>query len=241
VVAPERVWEFEPACRQAGLLCRTKPFLTKRFFIFTKIFYLLKRILFDPSFLFLLAINIYCIWYYQNNPNEFNTVVFLYWGQSVLIGLFNFVDILTVKNVIPGSIEINNSLVNNSSGSKGCTATFFAFHYGMFHFVYLIFILVQSKLNIDFHFILIGLAAFSLNLLIQFIRHKQWQAANTVNLGAMFFLPYLRIIPMHLMILGPAFFHVSPSIIFLILKTIADVTMYLVVSPYKDLPEHKNN
>ena len=192
---------------------------------------MLKRILFDPAFLFLVAINLYCIWYYQNNPDEFNTIVFLYWGQSVLIGLFNFVDMLTVKNVIPGSIEINDTPVNDSSRSKGCTATFFLVHYGFFHLAYGIFILVYTKLKIDFHFVLIGLAAFCLNLILQFARHKQWQATHPVNLGSMFFLPYLRIIPMHLMILGPIFLHWQASTIFLVLKTAADVIMYIVTSP----------
>lgn len=192
---------------------------------------MLKRILFDPAFLFLIAINAYCIWYYQNNPNEFNTIVFLYWGQSVLIGIFNFADLLTVKNVIPGSMSINDAPVNNSARSKGCAASFFAVHYGFFHLAYGIFILISTKLKIDFHFVLIGLAAFSLNLIIQFIRHKQWQKTNAVNLGAMFFLPYLRIIPMHLMILGPVFLHWQASTIFLVLKAVADVIMYLVTSP----------
>ena len=192
---------------------------------------MLRRILSDPAFLFLIGINAYCIWYYQKNPDEFNTIVFLYWGQSVLIGLFNFVDILTVKNIIPDSLEFNESPVKSNSKTKGCAASFFAVHYGFFHLAYGIFILVNSKLKIDFHFVLIGLAAFSLNLIIEFIRHKQWQSTNAVNLGRMFFLPYLRIIPMHLMILGPAFLNWKASTIFLVLKTFADVIMYLVTSP----------
>lgn len=204
---------------------------------------MLKRILFDPAFLFLVAINVYCIWYYQNNPDEFNTIVFLYWGQSVLIGLFNFIDILTIKNVIPGSIELNDSPVKNNSKTKGCAASFFAVHYGVFHLAYGIFILVYSKFKINFNFVLIGLAAFSLNLITQFIRQKQWQQTHAVNLGAMFFLPYLRIIPMHLMILGPLFLHWQASTIFLVLKTVADVIMYLITSPIHkpDTVERINN
>lgn len=190
---------------------------------------MLKRILFDPAFLFLVAINVYCIWYYQNNPGEFNTLVFLYWGQSVLIGLFNFVDLLTVKNIVPGSIVMDNQPVTNPR--SGCTAGFFALHYGIFHLVYLVFILVQSRLKIDFHFVMIGLAAFSLNLILQFIRQKQWEKTHAVNLGTLFFLPYLRIIPMHLMILGPVFLHWQASTIFLVLKTVADLFMYLATSP----------
>jgi hypothetical protein len=192
---------------------------------------MLKRILSDPAFLFLIGINAYCIWYYQNNPDEFNTIVFLYWGQSVLIGLFNFIDILTIKNIIPGSMELNDAPVKNTAKTKGCAASFFAVHYGFFHLAYGMFLLVYTKMKIDFHFVLIGLVAFSLNLIIEFIRHKQWQNNNPVNLGRMFVLPYLRIIPMHLMILGPAFLHWQASTIFLVLKTVADVIMYLITSP----------
>ena len=148
----------------------------------------------------------------------------------MLIGLFNFVDILTVKNIIAGSMELNDSPVKSTAKTKGCAASFFAVHYGTFHFAYGIFILVYSKLAIDFRFVLIGLAAFSLNLVVQFIRNKQWQQTHSVNLGAMFFLPYLRIVPMHLMILGPAFLHWQASTIFLVLKTAADVIMYLITS-----------
>ena len=49
-----------------------------------------------------------------------------------------------------------------------------------------------------------------------------------VNIGAMFFLPYARVVPMHLMILMPQFLHISGNAIFLVLKTLADVIMYAV-------------
>ncbi|MFI5195847.1 MAG: hypothetical protein ACHQD8_02040, partial [Chitinophagales bacterium] len=46
-----------------------------------------------------------------------------------------------------------------------------------------------------------------------------------------FMTPYIRILPMHLTILIPAFFHVSNLGVFLILKSIADVLMYIVTKP----------
>lgn len=149
-----------------------------------------------------------------------------------MIGLFNIADMLSIKSVIPGSMEINESPVKNDGKTKGCSAAFFAMHYGAFHLAYGMFLLVFTKLKIDFDFVLIGLAAFSLSLIIDFIRHKQWQQHNPVNLGTMFFLPYLRIIPMHLMILGPAFLHWEASTIFLVLKTVADVLMYWITSVF---------
>ena len=176
------------------------------------------RIKYDLSFWILLAANMYCIIYYQNNPDEFVSVVWVYWIQSVLIGVFNFLDLFTLPK--PQSYNSNEFL----SGSRGCSATFFLFHYSVFHLVY-VFFLPNPVHKIDVHFLYITVAAFSFYLLAQFIRHKQLQRGHSVSVGKIFFMPYLRIIPMHLMILGPAFFHVSPSIIFLVLKTFADVIM----------------
>lgn len=50
------------------------------------------------------------------------------------------------------------------------------------------------------------------------------------NIGKMFILPYLRVIPMHLTILLPAFPGVSAITIFLILKTLVDVLFYLIAN-----------
>jgi hypothetical protein len=46
----------------------------------------------------------------------------------------------------------------------------------------------------------------------------------------MFFLPYLRIIPMHFMILIPAFLNLKPALIFLVLKGIFDVVGHVIVT-----------
>ncbi len=169
--------------------------------------------------------------HYRENPNGFNDVVWLYWGQSVLIGIFNFFDLLTVKNVEVGSLQINNTPVSNSPGSKGCSAFFFLFHYQFFHLGYFVFLAASYHKNLDFRFILIGLVAVAFNLLVDFIRHKIMEKTYSTNIGKMFFMPYLRIIPMHLMILVPAFLGWQASTIFLVLKTIADLVMYMIASP----------
>lgn len=188
-----------------------------------------RRLYTDPSFLLLVAINIYCIIYYHNNPSEFATIVWLYWFQSVLIGIFNFFDMLTVSHP---------DLATDQTGkpvSKGCMSFFFLVHYNGFHFVYAIFILAMIRGHVDFLFLLIGVAAFGFNLIMQFIQHKRMQKTMIADMRTMMFLPYLRIVPMHLMILGPAFLHWGQSDIFLVLKTIADVLMYIIATPYRKI------
>ncbi len=189
--------------------------------------HMIKKIFTNPSILFLLAGNIYCIWYYENNPGAFPTVVWIYWFQSVTIGVFNFFDLLTIKNYDASGFKMNNQPVD--AKNKGCTPWFFLVHYGLFHLVYCIFLLVDFRAaSVDKMVLLLGIAAFFLESIINFIRQKQLERTTVLKLDTIFFLPYLRIIPMHLMILLPAFFGFQPSLLFLVLKTFADVLSFLL-------------
>ena len=183
-----------------------------------------KSKLFDLNLWFLLAINTWCILYYNQNQAAFYSVLWLYWCQSVLIGLFNFMDLITVPTHLKG-IEKPEYFF----GSKGCSAFFFLFHYQAFHLAYAIFIITNGR-SLDKEFLLIGISSFTVNLFLQFLQNKRIQRSSKVSISKMFFLPYLRIVPMHLMILAPIFLHIQPSTIFLILKTIADIIMYLIIA-----------
>jgi hypothetical protein len=184
-----------------------------------------KNLLRTPSFLFLLAGNMYCIWYYQNHPAAFSTIVWIYWFQSITIGLFNFIDLFTIKN-FDGDIKLNDQ---PGAGSKGCTAWFFLVHYGFFHLGYAIFLSVQIGVeSVNGAVLLVGVASFFLEAIMSFIRQKQLERTITFNIGTLFFLPYLRIVPMHLMILLPAFLGWKPSIVFLGLKMAADILSFLL-------------
>lgn len=186
-----------------------------------------KKIFTNPSFLFLLFGNIYCIWYYENNPGAFVTVVWIYWFQSITIGLFNFIDLLTIKNYDNSNFKLNNTPV--SSDNKGCVAFFFLTHYGFFHIGYAIFLLINLGVRaVNSMVLLIGIATFFLESILNFRRQKQIENTIKLNIGIMFFLPYLRIIPMHLMILLPAFLGWKPSLLFLVLKMGADILSFLL-------------
>jgi len=188
---------------------------------------MLKKVFSTPAILFLLAGNIYCIWYYENNPGAFPTVVWIYWFQSITIGLFNFLDLLTIKNYDATGLKMNDQPV--TAGNKGCTAWFFLFHFGAFHIGYAVFLLADLGIrSVNKKVLLLGIAAFFLEAMINFMRQKQMERTVTFNLGTMFFLPYLRIIPMHLMILLPAFFGWEPSLLFLVLKMGADILSFLL-------------
>ena len=72
---------------------------------------------------------------------------------------------------------------------------------------------------------------------VNFIQHKIQNKGKAMDIGKMFFTPYLRVIPMHLCILIPAFLHITSLTVFLVLKVIADVFMYVVTNgPYRKNP-----
>ncbi|MBK7289368.1 MAG: hypothetical protein IPI78_03445 [Chitinophagaceae bacterium] len=186
----------------------------------------MKKLLSNPSVLFLIVGNPYCIWYYQKYPGDFATIVWIYWFQSIIIGFFNFLELLTAKNTSGEITATNNSSVKFT---KGCAAWFFLFHYGTFHLVYFVFLLVDfDSTSVKKLVLLLGIATFFLESMIGFIRHKAIEKTEKVNIGLLFFLPYLRIIPMHLMILLPKFFGMEPSLLFLVLKMGADLLAFRI-------------
>lgn len=186
----------------------------------------------DLSLWVLIGINVYLVYYYYHHTEIFKTLVWLYWAQSVLLGLFNFLDMLTVRKVQPGSIEVNGEKNTSDHPLKYPSAFFFLVHYGMFHFVYMFFIPgMKVPGTFQWDFFKYFFVAFLVGQIITFIQHKIQQRKQAANIGAMFFTPYLRIIPMHLTILLPSFLGISNVGIFLILKSAADVLMYIITRP----------
>ncbi|MCR4335031.1 MAG: DUF6498-containing protein [archaeon] len=174
-------------------------------------------------------------------------IVIGYWLQSIIIGFFNFIRILMLKNFSTEHFKINNKEVKPSSGIKIFIAFFFAFHYGFFHLVYGIFLSTFAGIYIVSQITstqavpiaqtlqdlviapLIMAVIFFINHLISFISNFKENTENQ-NIGKLMFKPYVRIIPIHLTILFGMLFLFSGGIVFTIffmmLKTIADIILH---------------
>jgi hypothetical protein len=190
----------------------------------------LRKILTDPAFYGLVLLNIYFIYEYKDDPKKYTTIVWVFWCQSVLIGAFNFIELLTTKNIDATGFTANNKPADPSQ-SRGCYSFFFLFHYQFFHIGYFIFLIVQlGAKSIDSIFLKSALLALTVNMVITFIKHKQDYKNHPPKLAALFFMPYLRIVPMHMMILLPAFLNWQPALIFLILKAVFDVIGHLIAT-----------
>ena len=189
----------------------------------------------DVGVWLLLLLNAYSLYYYLNNPNTIRTVIFIFWMQSLFIGVFNVIGMLTFNNRVSNTFTINNS----PSNKIGCAAVFFIFHYGIFHLIYFAFLVatVMKEQALDFQFIKISFWAIFAGCIMQYIQDKRHNKIEPINIGVMFFMPYVRIIPMHLIIILPVFLNISAPIFFLALKTFADVVTHLIYRKYVFKPQ----
>ncbi|NNG13274.1 MAG: hypothetical protein HKM88_08510, partial [Halobacteria archaeon] len=112
-------------------------------------------------------------------------------------------------------------------------AFFFAVHYGGFHLAYLVFLFAENSIASS-----VASAGVAACILIFFFNHRysyyynrERDATRTPNIGFIMFFPYVRIIPMHIMILMGSHFagdSTARLVMFLVLKTLADVAMHVI-------------
>lgn len=190
---------------------------------------LLKRGVLDLSTLSLLASNIIVIFLALYQKWEVSTVLWVYWMQSVIIGFFQFFRILSLKKFSTENFTINNQDVLPTSGTRTYTAFFFLLHYGFFHFIYAIFIFnfFKSGETFDFVYFILGGLIFFVNHFFSFYHNRIIDEQKTQNIGKLMFAPYARIIPMHLVIIFGAILGQSSLILFLVLKTFADLLTHV--------------
>lgn len=164
------------------------------------------------------------------------TLLWGYWLQSIIIGLFTVVKLLMsgYRDKQKGNFL---AVIKNS--------IFFTCHYGFFHIVYLVFLFfISTNKSSGFYFgkpdligiIFIGLLFF-INHLYSFLKNYIWEKKSFgFSTKDIFLEPYKRIFPMHLTIIAAGFFSaLVPSaetpliIMFLMLKTLADLKSHQIM------------
>ena len=112
-------------------------------------------------------------------------------------------------------------------------------HYGIFHLIYFGFLAgytffgfwAAPSLNealASVFLVLTSVALFFINHLYSYLHNREQERKLKRNIGSMMFLPYARIIPMQLsLVLAIILVDQVALIVFLTLKTIADVIMHV--------------
>jgi hypothetical protein len=125
-----------------------------------------------------------------------------YWVQSVIIGVFNYRRIMALREFSTEGFRINRRSVPPNEQTKRTTARFFALHYGLFHAAYVLFLALLSRISaLDWLWVGAASIVFLLNHWQSFARFREADRQGRPNIGTLMFLPYLRVVPMHLMVI----------------------------------------
>ena len=163
-----------------------------------------------------------------------------FWAQSVVIGWFYRRRILALQRFNTAGFEIDGTAAPATAETRATTARFLAMHYGFFHAVYAVFLVAfgfagtlgsTSELGWEDAGSVLALGA--LFAFTQYGEHRRTVASDRAlepNIGAMMFLPYVRVSPMHLMILiGAALGSGGAAVVvFGVLKAAADALMLVL-------------
>ena len=160
-------------------------------------------------------------------------VLWIYWGQSVVIGVFNVVRMWNLRRFSTDGLKQNNKPVPETEAGKRGAAIFFFFHYGFFHLIYALFLgsMTNGEGSPFEPMVLLCIGLFVLTHGYSWLRTREADEAGKPNLGAVMFLPYARILPMHFTIIFGGLLMGNSTlllILFLLLKTAADCLMHLV-------------
>jgi Family of unknown function (DUF6498) len=185
----------------------------------------------DYSGIGILISNVVVIAFAMLDGWDLGPLMLIYWAQSVIIGFYHFFRILLLRSFCTEGFTSNGERVPESPAGKRSTALFFAVHYGFFHVVYFIFLAGFSQgSGGGGKWFLFSVLGFLFGHGYSFYQNVKSDLARRPNLGTMMFLPYARILPMHLTIIFGNMVGSNPVsvLLFSILKTGADYLMHIV-------------
>lgn len=189
----------------------------------------IKRFYSDSSFWALIVSNLIVIAWALLDGWSLAIIMWVYWSQSVFIGIFWFFKILALKDFSTKGFKINGRSVKPTKKTKNETAIFFLIHYGFFHIVYSIFLGGKFR-SVPIFQLLVSAGIFFTYQCYSFFYNKKWEAKRKPNIGTMMFFPYARIIPMHITIIiaFSDWGQQQALALFLFLKLLADMVMHVV-------------
>jgi len=194
------------------------------------------------SALGLVISNLVAVWFALRDNWSLPELMTLYWCQSVIIGGFNFLRILTFRQFDPAGVRFNRRPIDSSQNSQFAVAFFFFIHFGLFHFGYAALLHTEfPNVSSQAWAVLVSALVFLFYHFTFFLQQHAADMRRRPDIGSAMVFPYARILPMHLLpllaplvgpLLGKAGIGLSNErsllIAFVTLKIVADLLMHLV-------------
>ena len=141
----------------SGSFARNESLIFKIVSFFDKwtkyLFWKISELKLGVSFYLLLLANVAVMIILGYKDLYFQTLFFIFWCQSTIIGIFTIIRILKSNNLSTENFKVKQIPTDNSSKTSLYTAIFFLFHYELFHLAYLLFIIGKFNLNPEFLFV----------------------------------------------------------------------------------------
>ena len=166
------------------------------------------------------------------------TLLWPYWLQSLVIGWYSRKRILALRDF---SLQGTSGFDRGSpEATKKSTASFFVAHYGIFNLWYCSFLVEATRGRVprvpgyqagplDLAVLAAAALSFIVTCRATYSRIIEADQRARPNIGFVMFLPYLRVIPMHITIaIGLSTGHSSAILLFGALKTAADALMHWI-------------
>jgi len=172
-----------------------------------------------------------------------NEVLWIYWSQSVIIGIFNFIKMITLKEFSTEGFKQGKKQMLPTRATAISSAVFFLFHYGFFHLIYAVFLGAFSEFSHSegsssgTKYFLLSAGMFFISYLIEFITSRKEQNDELPNIGLIMFAPYARIVPMHLTIIFGGFIGAAGSF-FSTNTNLAIIVLFIGIKTFVDLLTH---
>lgn len=183
----------------------------------------------DGSIWLLLTVNIAALAVAEWQDWPVPQLVLIYWVQSIAIGVSYVLRIQALEKFSTDGMVEDGLRVQPTPETKASHVFGFILLFGFLHLGYLVFVLAGARtpLRFDLWFFLCT-AAFALNHYWSYRYNRELDRQGTPHIETLFFAPFARVVPMHLMFVTGAAFFVGSVLPFGVLKIAADVAMHVV-------------
>jgi hypothetical protein len=123
----------------------------------------------------------------------------LYWAQSVIIGLFQFIKLWGIIESEDTETRINGHPIVTIQASHIIKPFYFLFHYGLIHYIYLTFLYNQFSsafFNLPVFSTSIAIGIFLINHFVSYKEYRKSDQKKTYKQITSF--AYARVMPIHM-------------------------------------------